>query len=102
MEELSLIYSVPHNVIICHECGFAFLCPTIQQHLQRYHNYQQPRLQEVLVEVYSKSPAVRREEVMTLLMDCHLSLALQSLLVINVMFLDAVLKSMGGAKITAP
>ncbi len=65
MEELGLIYSVPHNVIICQECGFALPRPTIQRHLQSYHNYKGPRLQEVLVKVYSKSPAVRREEVVT-------------------------------------
>lgn len=65
MEELGLLYSVPHNIIICQECGFALLCPTIQRHLQRYHNYKGPRLQEVMVEVYSKSPAVRREDVVT-------------------------------------
>lgn len=65
MEELGLLYSAPHNIIICQEHGFALLTPTIKRHLQRFHGAQGLHLQEALDEAYLRAPVLHRDQVLT-------------------------------------
>lgn len=65
MEEVSFIYSAPHNVIICQVHGFALLTPTIKQYLQQFHRIEISCLQEVWNKTYLKAPALFWEQVLT-------------------------------------
>lgn len=65
MEELGLLYSSAHNVIICQEHGFALVVSGIKRHLQRFYNAQGPSLQAALDEAYSKTPASDRDQILT-------------------------------------
>lgn len=66
MEKLGLLYFVFYNnIILCQKFRFTFFCSTIQQHLQLYHNYKDPRLQKVMVEIYSKFLAMHWENMVT-------------------------------------